>query len=99
MCSITILEIRPGRHQNVRAEIKVQLAFGDDSIVIDDIRVLENRAFRLWLALPSYSVTKKREYQYFPAVSLSHGLLSQLEETVLPVVEKWLADKSEVVGR
>lgn len=68
----------------------------DDSIIVDDARILRNKHGQLWLSMPSHSVpsTNGRSYDYLPAVALSTKLKREVEDAVLPAFESWERDQS-----
>ncbi len=77
----------------------VELADADgDSLVISDIRILENRQGQSWVAMPTRSVSAGRSYQYIPQVELNRPLKRKIEDAVISAFEDWkqLQSKTEV---
>jgi DNA-binding cell septation regulator SpoVG len=79
------------------ADVSVELSDGEgDSLVISDIRILQNKQGQAWIALPSRSVSEGgRAYQYFSIVESSRQLQRKIEEIVLAAFEKWEQSQSE----
>jgi DNA-binding cell septation regulator SpoVG len=73
------------------ADAIVELADSEgDSLVISDIRILQNRQGQIWVAMPSRSVTDGgRSFQYIPQVELNRRLQRQIEDTVLAAFQEW----------
>ena len=79
---------------SVRIELSVEGT--NDSIIIDDARVLRNRHGQLWLAMPAYSVPASgRGYDYMPAVILSTKLKREVEDVVLPAFQEWERERAD----
>ena len=81
----------------VLASVRFELtADAEDSVIIDDARILRNRNGTLWLALPSYSIPADggRGYDYLPAVTLGTSLKRAVEDAVLPAFERWEREKA-----
>jgi hypothetical protein len=87
---------KPSVLASVRIELTVEGT--DDTITIDDARVLRNRHGQLWLALPCYSVPANggRGYDYMPAIILSTALKRVVEDAVLPAFEAWEREQAKV---
>ena len=51
--------------------------------------MMRNRQGILWAALPSYSVTTGRDYQYFQSVVLNPTLHREVSDAILAAFEKW----------
>ena len=84
--------IKPNR----LADATIELADADgDSIVISDIRILENKQGQTWVAMPSRSVSEGgRSYQYIPQVELNRQLRRKIEDAVLAAFEEWKQSQS-----
>lgn len=68
-----------------------------DSIVISDIRVLQNKQGQIWVAMPSRSVSEGgRSYQYVPLVEPSRRLRRRIEDSVLAAFEAWERSQSDL---
>jgi DNA-binding cell septation regulator SpoVG len=66
-----------------------------DSLIISDIRILQNRQGQAWVAMPSRSVSDGgRSYQYVPLVEASRRLRRNIEDAVLAAFEKWEPSQS-----
>jgi DNA-binding cell septation regulator SpoVG len=80
------------------ADATVELSDGTgDSIVISDVRILQNKQGQAWVAMPSRSVTDGgRSYQYVPLVESSRQLQRKIEDCVLTAFEKWEQSQAEL---
>ena len=78
------------------ADAIVELADADgDSLVISDIRVLENRQGQNWVAMPARSVSEGgRSYQYVPQIESNRQLKRKIEDAVLTAFEQWRQSQS-----
>ena len=83
------------------ADASVELADADgDSLVISDIRVLENRQGQNWVAMPTRSVSDGgRSYQYIPQIESNRRLQRKIEDAVLAAFEEWKQSHSHVEVR
>lgn len=89
---VRVLAISKSSKPSVLALVRLELIVDatDETIIIDDARVLRNKAGMLWLAMPSYSVQLGAgRYDYQPAVTLSMALKRAAEDAVLPAFESW----------
>jgi DNA-binding cell septation regulator SpoVG len=79
------------------ADASVELTDADgDSLVISDIRVLENKQGQIWVAMPSRSVSDSgRSFQYIPQVESNRQLRRKIEDSVLIAFEEWKRAQSE----
>jgi len=79
------------------ADASVELTDSDgDSLVISDIRVLENRQGQNWVAMPSRSVSDGgRSFQYVPQLECNRQLQRKIEDAVLTAFEEWKQVQSE----
>jgi DNA-binding cell septation regulator SpoVG len=79
------------------ADAIVELADSDgDSLIISDIRILQNRQGQIWVAMPSRSVTDGgRSFQYIPQVELNRRLQRQIEDIVLAAFQEWKRTQAE----
>ena len=87
---VTAVEIYQPRKSSCLASARVQLT-GDAGlqIMIDDLRILQNKSNVLWVALPTYSLPAGRSYTYEPTVTLSSQIKRQVDDAVLAAYEKW----------
>ena len=79
------------------ADASVELTDSDgDSLVISDIRILQNRQGQTWIAMPSRSVNDGgRSFQYLPQIEPNRQLQRKLEDSVLTAFEEWKRAQSE----
>jgi DNA-binding cell septation regulator SpoVG len=79
------------------ADATVELGDSDgDSLLISDIRILQNRQGQMWVAMPSRSVSEGgRSFQYIPQIESNRQLLRKIEDAVLAAFEKWRQSQSE----
>lgn len=73
------------------ADASIELADADgDSLVISDIRVLENKQGQTWVAMPTRSVGDGgHSYQYIPQIESNRQLRRKIEDSVLNAFEEW----------
>ena len=83
--------IQPANKPHRLADASVELTDRDgDSLVISDIRILQNRQGQSWVAMPSRSVSEGgRSFQYVPQIELSRQLQRKTEDAVLAAFEEW----------
>jgi DNA-binding cell septation regulator SpoVG len=83
------------------ADACVELADGDgNSLVISDIRILQNKQGQLWVAMPSRSVNEgSRSFLYIPQVEPNRQLWRRIEEAVLSAFEEWKQSQSKMEVR
>ena len=74
---------------NVLASVSIELQTDVGRISIRDARILRNRSGVAWFSMPTYSVTKGREYEYFATVELSPALHRRVSEKALAELEQW----------
>ena len=71
-----------------------------DSVIISDIRILQNKQGQTWVAMPSRSVSEGgRSYQYVPLVESSRRLRRRIEDSVLAAFEAWEQSQSNLEVR
>lgn len=82
------VQLRPSHRPSVlsAAQVTIQLEDGT-TIEIHDCRVMRNRQGILWAALPSYSITAGKQYEYHPSVVLSPALHREVAEAILAAYE------------
>jgi DNA-binding cell septation regulator SpoVG len=73
------------------ADASVELTDSDgDSLVISDLRILQNKQGQTWLAMPSRSVSEGgRSFQYVPQIEPNRQLQRKIEDSVLTAFEEW----------
>jgi hypothetical protein len=81
--------LKPSHRANVLSSVSIELETDLGSITISDARILRNKSGVAWFSLPTYSVTKGREYQYFSTVELSPSLHRRMSEAALAEFERW----------
>jgi DNA-binding cell septation regulator SpoVG len=93
--------IQPASRLHRLADASVELADADgDSLVISDIRILENRQGQAWVAMPSRSVKADgRSFEYVPQVEPSRQLQRKIEDAVLTAFEQWKRSQSQTEVR
>ena len=82
------ITLKPSHRQNVLASVTVELETELGKITINDGRILKNKAGALWFALPTFSVTSGKQYEYFPSVELSPSLLRKVTDETLAAYER-----------
>ena len=80
------------------ADASVELTDSDgDSLVISDLRILENRQGQTWVAMPSRSVSEGgRSFQYIPQIESNRQLQRKIEDAVLAAFEEWKQSQSNL---
>ena len=78
------VQIQPTHRCSVLAAAQVTLQFEDGTTIeIHDCRVMRNRQGVLWAALPSYSITTGKQYEYHPSIVLSPALHREVSDAIL----------------
>ena len=86
------VQINPSHRQSVLASAVVTFQIESATIEIHDCRVMRNRQGVMWAALPSYSFTSGREYQYFQSVVLNPTLHREVSDAILAAFERPIAE-------
>jgi DNA-binding cell septation regulator SpoVG len=96
--NVTVRTIQASAKPHRLADATVELVDADgDSLVISDIRILQNRQGQAWVAMPSRSVNEGgRSFQYTPQVESNRQLQRKIEDTVLTAFEQWKLAQSGV---
>jgi DNA-binding cell septation regulator SpoVG len=78
------------------ADAIIELADPDgDSLLISDIRILQNKQGQIWVAMPSRSVSDSgRSFQYIPQIESNRQLRRKIEDAVLTAFEEWKLSQS-----
>jgi len=78
------------------ADASVELTDSDgDSLVIADLRILQNKQGQIWVAMPSRSVSDSgRSFQYIPQIESNRQLQRKIEDAVLAAFEEWKQSQS-----
>ena len=78
------VQIKPTHRPSVLASSQVTLQLEDGTTIeIHDCRVMRNRQGVLWAALPSYSITTGKQYEYHPSIVLSPALHREVSDAIL----------------
>jgi DNA-binding cell septation regulator SpoVG len=95
---IRVRKIESSAKPHRLAEASVELVDADgDSLVISDIRVLENKQGQAWVAMPSRSVSDGgRSFQYVPQIESNRQLQRKIEDAVLTAFEAWSQSQTAV---
>ena len=95
--NIRVRLIQPATKPHRLADASIELEDPDgDSVVISDIRVLQNRQGQLWVAMPSRSVSDGgRSFQYFPQIEPNRQLARKIEDAVLAAYQEWKQSQSK----
>lgn len=88
------ISLKTSHRANVLASVAVELETSLGTITISDARILRNRSGVAWFSMPTYSVTKGREYEYFATVELSPSLHRRVSEKALEEFERWEKSRS-----
>jgi DNA-binding cell septation regulator SpoVG len=93
--------IQPSTKLHRLADATVELSDGNgDSLVISDIRILQNKQGQAWVAMPSRSVSDGgRSFQYVPQIEPNKQLNRKIEDNVLAAFEQWKQSQSEIEVR
>ena len=99
--NVKVKFIQPSVKPHRLAEASVELTDADsNSLVISDIRVLENRQGQNWVAMPARSVSQSgRSYQYLPQIESNRQLRRKIEDSVLTAFEEWKQSHSKTGAR
>jgi DNA-binding cell septation regulator SpoVG len=94
--NITVKSIQASTKPHRLADASIELADCDgDSLVISDLRILQNRQGQVWVAMPSRSVSDGgRSFQYVPQIEPSRQLQRKIEDAVLAAFEGWKKSQS-----
>jgi DNA-binding cell septation regulator SpoVG len=88
--NIKVQSIRVSTKPHRLADATIELTDSDgDSLVISDLRVLQNRQGQIWLAMPSRSVSDGgRSFRYLPLIEPRYQLRRKIEDAVLAAFEQ-----------
>ena len=94
--NIKVLLIQPSHKAHRLADASVELADATgDSLIISDLRILQNRQGQVWVAMPSRSINEGgRSFQYIPQVEPNRQLQRKMEDAVLTAFEQWKQSQS-----
>src|ERR1700745_3728254 len=82
------ITLKPTTRPNVLASVSVELETEFGPIRINDARILKNKAGARWFALPTFSVTSGKQYEYFPSVEFPSALLRKVTNAVLAAYDR-----------
>ena len=99
--NVKVTSIQPATKPHRLADASVELADANgDSLVVTDIRILQNKQAQVWVAMPSRSVSEGgRSFQYVPQIEPNRALLRKIEDEVLAAFEDWKQSQSNEGGR
>lgn len=88
---IKVITIQASTKPHRLADASVELIDSEsDSLVLSDLRILQNRQGQLWVAMPSRSVNDGgRTFQYIPQIEPNRQLQRKIEDAVLSAFEDW----------
>ena len=93
---VRTIEASPKPHRLADASVELTDSDGD-SLVISDLRILQNRQGQTWVAMPSRSVSEGgRSFQYVPQIEASRQLQRKIEDAVLTAFELWKQPQTTV---
>ena len=88
------ITIKPSHRPSTLSSALVTIQFDDGiTVEIHDCRVMRNRQGVMWAALPSYSITTGKQYEYRPTVVLSPALHREVSDAILAAFEKWQTEQ------
>jgi len=90
--------LKPSHRPNILASVTIELDTDLGTITIQDARILRNKSGVAWFAMPTFSVTTGREYQYFASVELSPALHRQVSDAALAGFVDWEKTQAPVGG-
>jgi DNA-binding cell septation regulator SpoVG len=94
--NISVKSIQPATKPHRLADASIELSDTvGDSILVSDIRILQNRQGQLWVAMPSRSMNEGgRSFQYLAQVEANRPLNRKIEDVVLAAFEEWKRSQS-----
>jgi DNA-binding cell septation regulator SpoVG len=94
---VNVKSIQPSTKPHRLADASVELMDRDgDSLVVSDLRILQNRQGQVWVAMPSRSMSDGgRSFQYFPQIEASRNLHRKIEDAVLAAFDDWKLSQSK----
>jgi DNA-binding cell septation regulator SpoVG len=89
--NIRVRKIEASAKPHRLADASIELADADgDTLLISDIRILQNKQGQTWVAMPSRSVSEGgRSFQYLPQIESNRQLQRKIEDAVLAAFEEW----------
>lgn len=96
--NVTVLAIRSSIKPHRLADASVELVDSEgDSVVISDLRILQNKQGQTWVAMPSRSVSSGgRSFQYMPQIEPNRQLLRKIEDAVLNAFDDWKQSQTQL---
>jgi hypothetical protein len=92
------ITLKPSHRASVLATVEIELETELGTIKIGDARILRNRSGVAWFSLPTYSVTRGREYEYLATVELSPTLHRRVSDAALAEFERWQREPDRLGG-
>jgi DNA-binding cell septation regulator SpoVG len=94
--NVKVMSIHAATKPHRLADAIVELSDGNgDSLVISDVRILQNKQGQQWVAMPSRSVSDGgRSFQYLAQVEANRPLNRKIEDVVLAAFEEWKRSQS-----
>jgi hypothetical protein len=83
------ITLKSSHRPNVLASVSVSIETEFGVLTINDGRILKNKAGVLWFALPTFSITVGKSYEYLPAIELPAALHRQVSDAALAEFERW----------
>jgi DNA-binding cell septation regulator SpoVG len=98
---INVKLIEHSRKQHSLADAVVELSDAEgDSILVTDLRVLENKHGEIWVAMPSRAISDGgKSYRYVSLVESNVQLRRKITEIVLAEFENWRKQRHAVEVR
>ncbi len=82
---VRVISISPPTKSAALASAKIAIHHENESLIIDDLRVLKNANDELWVGFPSRIVNGA----YTQLVFASHRMKRQIEDAVIAAYEEW----------
>ena len=94
MIKVEIIKIETSYRPNVHAHVSVALSGEGFKIIINDIRILQNRQTKqFWVAMPSHSWQRDTgDVSFVSTVELNTLLNAEVGLSVLAAFETWVAE-------
>jgi DNA-binding cell septation regulator SpoVG len=96
--NVNVRTIQTSAKPHRLADASVELTDSDgDSLVISDLRILQNRQRQECVAMPARSISDGgRSFQYVPQIEPNRQLQRKIEDAVLAAFEEWKQLQSTV---
>lgn len=93
---IVSVSIQPPRKPSLAANASVILEADGSTLTVSDLRLIRNKQGVLWVAMPSYSVSAGRAFEYFPCVEPDAAFGRRIAEAVLARFAEWEKEQAGV---